>query len=169
MALSSTTSSPTSATVVRPAKFKLQKLRQPLRSPSYRRRIARQTGAAVAVAVVAIVLTGLSLSHLAHGIHLVTLAPAWEAWSMAIGIDLGFIALEIAQLCAATPVVRRDVSRFSKPAILGTLLISAVLNGLAFGAQASGWMIVPAAGLGVAVPALIYALSRVAFGLSVGR
>lgn len=142
---------------------------KPGRSPGYRRRIARQQYSAAAVAAVGVVLTGLSLSHLAHGIKLVTQAPSWEAWSMAIGIDLGFIALEIAQLCAATPGVRKDIGRYTKPAIIGTLIASALMNALAFGAQASGPMIYPAIALGIAVPALIYALSRVAFGLSVGR
>jgi len=50
-----------------------------------------------------LVLTALSLPHLAHGIELVTGAPAWESWLMAIGIDLGFLAPEIGQLCAARP------------------------------------------------------------------
>ena len=55
------------------------------RSPSYRRRIRRQQVAAAAVAFVGVVLTVLSLSHLAHGIALVTSAPLWEAWAMAVG------------------------------------------------------------------------------------
>jgi hypothetical protein len=125
--------------------------------------------AAAAVAFVGVVLTVLSLSHLAHGIQLVTSAPSWEAWVMAIGIDLGFIALEIAQLCAVTPAVRKEISKYTVPAIVGTLAASAVMNALAFGAQATGWMLYPAVGLGIAIPALIYALSRVAFGLSVAR
>jgi hypothetical protein len=129
----------------------------------------RQRWAAVAVAVVAVVLTGLSLAHLAAGIALVTKAPTWEAWSMAVGIDLGFIAMELAQLCAVSDAVRRDISRWSRPAILGTIVASAAMNALAFGAQADGWMIYPAVGLGVAVPALVYALSRVAFGLAASR
>ena len=139
------------------------------RSPSYRRRIRRQQVAAAAVAFVGVVLTVLSLSHLAHGIALVTSAPLWEAWAMAVGVDLGFIALEIAQLCAVTPVVRKEIARYTVPAIVGTLVASAIMNALAFGAQATGWMLYPAVGLGVAIPALIYALSRVAFGLSVAR
>ncbi len=63
---------------------------------------------------------------------------------MAVGIDLGFIALDIAQLCAATPSVRREIARYTTPAIIGTLVASAVMNGLAFGAQAEGWMVYPA-------------------------
>jgi hypothetical protein len=123
----------------------------------------------MAVASVAVVLTMLSLSHLAHGIHLVTQAPTWDAWSMAVGIDLGFVALEIAQLCAATERVRQEIGRWTKPAILGTIVASAAMNALAFGAQADGWMLYPAVGLGLAIPALIYCLSRVAFGLAASR
>jgi hypothetical protein len=134
-----------------------------------RRSQRRQQLSATAVAVVGVVLTALSLSHLAHGIELVTRAPTWEAWAMAIGIDLGFVALEIAQLCAVNPKVRSEISRWTKPAILGTIVASAGMNSLAFAAQASGWMMYPAVGLGLAIPALIYCLSRVAFGLAAAR
>lgn len=159
------------ANVVRlPAGKKIRAQRpRPVQSVGYKRRLKRQTFAAFAVATVTIVLTGLSLSHLAHGIALVTNAPTWEAWAMAVGIDLGFIALELSQLCAATPAVRRSVETFSRPAIIGTLTVSAVMNALAFGSAAEGAMVYAAAALGVAIPALIYALSRVTFGLSVGR
>jgi hypothetical protein len=92
-----------------------------------------------------------------------------EAWAMAIGIDLGFIALEAAQLCAASERAAETIARWSKPAIVGTLAASAVMNALAFAAQADGLLVYPAAALGVAIPALIYCLSRVAFGLSVTR
>jgi Domain of unknown function (DUF3387) len=47
-------------------------------------------------------------------------------------------------------------------AIVGTLGISAAMNGFAFGSHADGLLIYRAAGLGLAVPALIYALTRVA-------
>jgi hypothetical protein len=134
-----------------------------------RRSQRRQSWSAMTVALVAVVLTALSLSHLAHGIELVTRAPTWEAWSMAIGIDLGFVALEIAQLCAATERVRAEISRWTKPAILGTIVASAAMNALALGAQSEGWLLYPAIGLGLAIPALVYCLSRVAFGLAASR
>lgn len=161
----------TTATVVRlPAAKKPRRAARPrAASPAYQRRLKRQQVAAGAVALVAIVLTGLSLSHLAHGIALVTNAPTIEAWAMAVGIDLGFVALELAQLCAATPTTRRTVEQFSRPAIVGTLIVSATMNAFAFGSAAEGTMMYAAAALGVAIPALIYALSRVAFGLSVAR
>ena len=158
------------ATIVRlQAPKKSRSVRPRATSRGYRRRMKRQQIAAGAVAAVAFVLTGLSLSHLAHGIALVTNAPALEAWAMAIGIDLGFVALELAQLCAATAANLRSVETFSRPAIVGTLIVSAVMNAFAFGSAAEGSMIYAAAALGVAIPALIFALSRVAFGLSVAR
>jgi hypothetical protein len=100
---------------------------------------------------------------------LVTRAPTAEAWAMAVGIDLGFIALEAGQLCAATQLAAKTLGRWSKPAIVGTLAASAVVNALAFAAQADGLLVYPAAALGVAISALIYCLSRVALGLSVTR
>lgn len=159
------------ANVVRlPAQKKTRRAVRPrATSAGYAKRLRRQHIAASGVALVGIVLTALSLSHLAAGIALVTGAPALEAWALAIGVDLGFLALELAQLSAATPAVRRQIEKFSRPAILATLAVSATLNAFAFGAAAQGMMLYPAAALGVAIPALIYALSRTAFGLSVSR
>jgi hypothetical protein len=47
--------------------------------------------AAAAVLAVALVLLGLSLSHLAAGIALVTGAGPSDGWLMAFGTDLGFV------------------------------------------------------------------------------
>jgi hypothetical protein len=85
---------------------------------------------------------------------------------MAIGIDLGFVALELSQLATVSDNVRRQVSRFARPAIVGTLAGSAAMNAFAFAAQAvNPWMMTAAITLGVAIPALIYALTRVGAGL----
>src|SRR5688572_12682716 len=156
-----------------PGKARLRKaspkLLQPMRSPTYRRRLARQQMSAAAVAAVGAVLTVLSLHHLAHGIELLTGIPTWESVCMAIGIDLAFIALEIAMLAAATDRVRKEIGVYCKVTIAGTLAGSAALNSIAFSAAATGWWVYPAAALGIAVPALIYALSRVAFCLAASR
>src|SRR5262245_26986191 len=80
--------------------------------PTWSRAKRRQTRAAAAVGSVAMVLTALSLHHLASGIELVTRAPTVEAWAMAIGIDLGFIALEGAQLCVGTPLAAKAVGKW---------------------------------------------------------
>ena len=123
--------------------------------------LRRQTSAALGIGFAAATLTTLSLSHLAHGIEIVTAAPSWEAWAMAAGIDLGFVALELSQLSAATGRVRKVITRYTKPAILGTLTGSAAMNAFAFASQAAGWMMAPAIILGLAIPALIYALTRI--------
>jgi hypothetical protein len=70
---------------------------KPARSRATSRKLRRQAAAAAGVGGVACVLTALSLNHLARGIGMVTGAAEWEAWSMAAGIDLGFVSLELAQ------------------------------------------------------------------------
>lgn len=134
------------------------------------RALARQAGAALSVGVVAALLTTLSLSHLAHGITAITGASEWEGWSMAIAIDLGFIVLELCQLAATSEKVRRQVSAFAYPTIIVTLVGSAGMNALAFSGRyftiPPTVMTVAAVTLGVAIPALIYALTRVGAALA---
>lgn len=129
------------------------------------KKMKRQMLSGVGIGAVAMCLTGLSLSHLASGVEIVTGASSVEAWSMAVGIDLGFISLELAQLNAANEKVAKAISKFTKPAIVGTMAGSAIMNAFAFAAQAKGYMIVPAVVLGVAIPALIYALTRIGAAL----
>jgi len=75
---------------------------------------------------------------------------------MAIGIDMGFVALELA-LLVAPATARPAVARYASPAILAT---SAAMNAFAFASHAEGSMIYPAIGLGFAVPALVFALTK---------
>jgi hypothetical protein len=124
-------------------------------------RAARRQGAgAVVVGIVALVLTGLSLAHLSHGIQIVTLAPAWEAMSLAIGIDFAYVSFEVANL-TATEATRRKIACWTNPAIVGTLVGSAVLNAFAFAAPREGWWMLAAGALGVSVPALIFVATKV--------
>jgi hypothetical protein len=116
--------------------------------------------ASAGVLAVAVILLALSLSHLAAGITLVTGAGPADGWLMAIGIDLGFIALELAVLVVPADK-RAAVVRYAAPAIVGTLAASAAMNAFAFAAHADGLLIYPAIGLGLAIPALIYALTKV--------
>lgn len=130
------------------------------------RRLRRQHLAAGSTGGVAVVLTGLSLSHLAHGIELVTGAAAWECWALAVGVDLGFLAFEVALLCAATEAVRRSVGRWAHPAVMVLLVISGCLNALAFAHAATDWRLAAAAALGLSIPTLVYVLARVSFVLA---
>ncbi len=115
--------------------------------------------AAVGVMLVALALLGLSLSHLASGVAIVTGSGERDGWLMAVGIDLGFVALELAMLIAPA-AARPAVARYASPAIIGTLGTSAAMNAFAFASHAEGLMIYPAIGLGFAVPALVYALTK---------
>ena len=115
--------------------------------------------AASSVMVVALALLGLSLSHLASGVAIVTGSGERDGWLMAIGIDMGFVALELA-LLVAPAATRPAVARYASPAIIGTLATSAAMNAFAFASHADGLMIYPAIGLGFAVPALVYALTK---------
>jgi hypothetical protein len=74
--------------------------------------LRRQAGTAIGIGAVAVTLTALSLSHLAHGVEIVTGSTVWESWAMAVGIDLGFVALELSQL-AINNKVRKQVGRFA--------------------------------------------------------
>ena len=120
-----------------------------------------QALAATGVMSVALVLTGLSLTHLSHGIEVVTKAPSWEAWLMAVGIDLGFIVLELAQLVPMQDKTRIKIKNHIKYAIVGTLVGSALMNAFAFGMAAVGWLVIPAVLFGLAIPALIFAMTKV--------
>lgn len=116
--------------------------------------------AANAVTTVSLALTALSLTHLAKGITIVTHAPTWEACAMAIGIDLGFVAVEFAQMVAPTKLAE-DIKPYAKPTIIGTMIGSAILNAFAFGVQAEGWMVIPAVAIGLAIPAMIYNMTKI--------
>lgn len=136
------------------------------RSAAWRRKIVRQRGTAYATAAVALVLMGLSLSHLATGIGALTHSDVWHAWAMAVGIDLGFIALELGQLCVSTESMRKSIAAWASPTIVGTLLVSAVMNAYAFAIAAESWTIAGAACmLGISIPMLIYVLTRVSVAL----
>ena len=147
----------------RPGKAKARK------APQSTRQLRRQVIAGSGIGVVALTLVGLSLTHLAHGIALVTNAPAVEAWALAIGLDVGFVALELAGIAAASDRMTAAVARFARPAIVGTLTASALFNATAFASQAAGMLVYLAAALGVAVPALVFCLTKIAVALFLDR
>lgn len=154
-------------------KSNIVKIQQPNLAKKTRKAKSRksrpsQTIAAAGILAVGLILVGLSLSHLAEGVEVVTGSGPATAWPMAAGIDLGFVALEIALL--VTPdELRPTVSRYASPAIAGTLAVSAAMNAFAFAANANGLMIYPAIALGCAIPALIFALTKTGAALAFHR
>lgn len=137
-----------------------------VRSKAWLRKMARQKVAAYGIGGVAVVLMGLSLSHLASGVHALTHGDEWHAWAMAVGIDAGFIGLELGQLCISTDTLRKSVARWAEPTIIGTLIVSAIMNAYAFASQSPDVLVMMAAcALGISIPALVYVLTRVSVAL----
>jgi hypothetical protein len=129
--------------------------------------LRRQHAAAAAVALLAGGLTFLSVHHLATGYAAVTHCADWEALVSAIGIDCGFILLELAQLVTVKDATLRLVARWANPAIMVTLTGSAGLNAFAFMQGATEPLAVAAAAaMGCFLPGFIYVLTRVSAHLA---
>jgi tellurite resistance protein TehA-like permease len=125
-------------------------------------KMRRQAGTAIALGIVATIITALSLSHIAHGIQIVTGATTWEAWAFAIAIDVAMIVAEISMLFSSTPVLRKEVAKYASPFVILALGASAILNAFAFCAHLTDWYDrAPAICFGVAIPMMIYALTRI--------
>jgi hypothetical protein len=121
----------------------------------------RRHAPAAGLGAVLLVLLYLSLNHLARGIRIVTGCEPWEGTSMAIGLDLLIVALEVAMVVVAGTRAYKAVAKFANPALIVAFLWSAGLNAFAFAAGATVlWMTVVAATLGASIPALIYAGTR---------
>jgi hypothetical protein len=81
---------------------------------------------------------------------------------MAVGVDIGFISLEIGELlaCQAT---RKQITCYTRPAIIGTMLASAGMNAYAFSMHAPNLAAqIAGAAFGMAIPGLIWCIARVA-------
>jgi len=131
-------------------------------SKAQRYKLCRQRVVAGVIACVALVITVLSLSHLAAGVEVLTHDTPWHAKIMAVGFDLGFICMELAKLSISNEKLDRAVSRYADPAIIGTLVISAGMNAYAFASKADNVYFVCAGCLfGIGVPAMIYVLTRI--------
>lgn len=146
---------PTPSRRRRPSKYAVGQVRQKERVATKQQAIA-----AGVLGMVGIVLTALSLTHLAAGIGIVTSAPIWECWALGIGIDLGFVALELAKVLCRERTIK-EVNGLLNTGIVGTLMGSAILNAFAFGNAAAGLLVYPAVALGISIPALVYCLTRI--------
>jgi hypothetical protein len=127
--------------------------------------LRRQAYIAAGIGMVALVVTGLSLHHLAAGIRAITGAAEWEGWCMAVAIDIGFVFVKLSTL-VANEHVRRQIGTLANITIIGTLAGSAGMNIYAFAVQASNpYALAAAVALGLGIPALIFAFMRVGAAL----
>lgn len=112
---------------------------------------------AYATGTVAVLLQGLSLTHLASGIAGITAQSLGESVALAGGIDLGFIALEVATVVALAPI-----RKLAHPMAIALIVLSSVLNAYAMAAGASTTLnTIVAAALGAIIPALVWVLTKV--------
>lgn len=155
------TASVTQLPVSRARKAAPAKPGQRAQSRALRRRLSRQTLALRVVAGVTIALLTVSLTDSARGVELTTGFPAWKGWLLALGIEASYIAAELAKMFAATPSVRRQVSRLATPYGVVTMGMSAALNGLAFSEHADGLAKALPAMVGVLMPVGIFVLSMI--------
>lgn len=126
------------------------------------RKTQQQALAAKGIIGVALVLTALSLTKLSGGIELITHCDAWQSWALAIGVDCGFVSMELATMAVATDKLRKKISRYTRPAIICTMAGSASINALGFAWGSTGYAMQAASvALGIAIPALVYVLTRV--------
>jgi hypothetical protein len=133
------------------------------------RRLKLQHGTALLLAAVAAAMTTVSLSHIAGGVDHIThhAVPEWQAWGVAIGLDVNYVAMEMAGVVAAMQHVRdrlHRLTRFGIPAVMG---FSMALNALEFAAGATnGWELAAGVAMGVILPALVFLTFRVAATLA---
>lgn len=118
----------------------------------------------VALGAVVTIMLGVSLEHLASGIREITHSTAWSAWALAIAIDVGMVASEVALIVLATfPNIR--VAGYAHRYVVSTIAISIALNVWAFwpphgDPAVTGMML--AVILGAGIPLGVYHLTRVA-------
>jgi hypothetical protein len=143
---------------------KAAKRRQTL-SARMLRRIRLQHGAAALLGTVAAAMTTVSLSHIAGGVDHVTHAavPEWQAWGVAIGLDVNYVAMEMAGVVAAMQHVRDRLHRLTRIGIPAVMGFSMSLNALEFCAGATNvYELAAGVAMGVILPALVFLTFRVA-------
>lgn len=106
-----------------------------------------------------------TVSHIAGGVTHITHAavPELQSWGVAIGLDVNYVAMEMAGVVAAMQHVRdrlHRLSRFGIPAVMG---FSMALNALEFAAGATNaYELAAGIAMGVILPALVFLTFRVA-------
>jgi hypothetical protein len=123
-------------------------------------RQARQL--ATACGSVATAVLALSVVHCTQAIAGLTGSHWLLAALLAIGIDAGMVASELAEVASHGTSAEHTVGRWARGYTLAAIVLSMLLNGYAFGQHAAGALTYAAAALGAIIPALVYGLGRVA-------
>lgn len=110
-------------------------------------------------------MTTVSLSHIAGGVeHIIHGAiPHWQAWGVAAGLDVNYVAMEMAGIVAAMQHVKDRLHRLTRLGIPAVMGFSMSLNALEFAAGATNtYELAAGIAMGVILPALVFLTFRVA-------
>ncbi len=130
-------------------------------------RLARRV--ALAVGATGVGVLGLSVHHCTEAISLLTGSHWALAALLAVGIDAGMVASELAELVAHDTRAEATAGCWARGYIATAVLLSVLLNAYAFGLHAAPGMVWAAWILGAVIPGLVYALGRVAGHLWIGE
>jgi hypothetical protein len=129
------------------------------------RRITWQRRSAALLGTVASAMTVVSLAHVAGGVQSIThgAVPAWQAWGLAVGLDINYIAMEMAGLVTATQLVRDKLHRLTRWGIPAVMGFSMALNALEFTRGVTNtYELAAGIAMGAILPALVFLTFRVA-------
>jgi hypothetical protein len=126
------------------------------KAPKHARRLAGAVGA------VGVGFLGLSVAHCTESIGLLTGSHWALSGLLAVGIDAGMVASELAELASHGTKAGESVRPWARGYTIAAVLLSVLLNAYAFGLHAAPGMTWAAWLLGAVIPGLVYALGRVA-------
>jgi hypothetical protein len=129
------------------------------------RRITWQRRSAALLGMVASAMTVVSLAHVAGGVQSIThgAVPAWQAWGLAVGLDINYIAMEMAGLVTATQLVRDKLHKLTRLGIPAVMGFSMALNALEFTrGVTNAYELAAGVAMGVILPTLVFLTFRVA-------
>lgn len=138
------------------------KPREGRKAPAGRKgsKLARRV--ALAIGGVGVGVLALSVAHCTESIGLLTGSHWALSGLLAVGIDAGMVASELAELVSHGTAAGERVRPWACGYTVAAVLLSVLLNAYAFGLHAPAGMVWAAWLLGAAIPCLIYALGRVA-------
>src|SRR5262249_34930435 len=117
---------------------------------------------ALGVGGVGVGVLGLSVVHCTEAISLLTGSHWALSGLLAIGIDAGMLFSELAELVSHGSKAEAKVRPWALTYVAVAVLLSVLLNSFAFGRHAPESMVWAAWVLGGCIPALVFALARVA-------
>lgn len=136
----------------------------PARKPA-RRSIRNARRIAGVVGGIGVGALSLSVHHCSESIAALTGSGWVSAGLLAVAIDAGMVACEVASVAGRQRGIADRWVRWAEGYVLGAVALSVLLNGYAYAQHAPAGMEWASWLLGACVPSAVYALGRVACGL----